>query len=195
VSTTSTAVPSRLVGERVVRDSLVLLRPLRLSDAAPLDKVLRDGMATRWLPGRVRRESGQEFVDRVLHEQRESGGLCFAIVPIGSSEAVGQVRLFDWSRFEKHAEVGYWMRRSCWGRGFGTEALRLICRQGFHRMHLRRIEANVVVHNIASARVLEKVGFRLEGRSRSAARLSRGWADELNYALLRPEFRDDDLRV
>jgi RimJ/RimL family protein N-acetyltransferase len=125
----------------------------------------------------------------VLREQRTGGGLCFAIVAPGSSEAIGQIRLFNWSPTERVAEVGYWIRRSSWGRGYGTDAVRLACRAGFTRMRLHRIVALVVAENIASSRVLEKVGFRREGRQRSAARVGRGWADVLEYALLRSEFR------
>jgi len=128
-------------------------------------------------------------VDRVLSEQREDGGLCFAIVPNGTREAVGQIRLFDWSPLQRHAEVGYWIRRRYWNRGFGTEALRLICQEGFRRFRLHRIVASVVAPNRASARVLEKAGFRQEGTSRSAARLARGWADERAFGLLRSEFK------
>jgi RimJ/RimL family protein N-acetyltransferase len=174
----------------VIRGAKVTLRPLRRSDALDLDLVLRDGKATRWLPPRVRRESGRMFVDRVLREQREDRGFCYAIVPNGSRQVVGQIRLFDWSPLQKHAEVGYWIRRKYWGRGFGTEALWLICREGFRRLYLHRILANVVAPNLASALVLEKVGFRQEGTARSAARLSHGWADERIYGLLRGEFRD-----
>jgi RimJ/RimL family protein N-acetyltransferase len=187
----TTEVPGAVMGGGLIRGTRVSLRQLRRSDAPGLDKVLRDGKATRWLPPRVRRESGREFVDRVLREQRQSRGLCFAIVPNGSSEAVGQIRLFDWSPLQRHAEVGYWIRRSCWGRGFGTEALRLICREGFRRWHLHRIVANVVAPNVASARLLEKVGFRHEGTSRSAARIAHTWVNELDYALLRADFHDN----
>jgi ribosomal-protein-alanine N-acetyltransferase len=57
-------------------------------------------------------------------------------------------------------------------------------------MRVHRIEATIVVDNRRSGRVLEKVGFRLEGRRRRAARLSGRWADEAIFGLLRPELRD-----
>jgi len=172
-----------------IHGRLVTLRPLRRSDAPSLDRVLRDMRATRWLPPRVRRETGEQFVERVLQEQRTGRGLAFAIVPQGSQEAVGQIRLFDWYPPEQRAEIGYWIRRAYWGRGFATEALRLTCQAGFRRLHLHRIDANVVAENVASAKVLEKVGFREEGVARSSARVGQGWADVRIFGLLRPEFR------
>ena len=176
--------PSVLSGERVT------IRPLRPGDAPALDRILRDRRVTRTLPPRVRRESGREFVDRVLEEQRAGKGFAFAILPIGSSEVVGQVRLIDWSESERRAEVGFWLRRSSWGQGFGTDALRLVCGYGFRVLRLHRIEATVIVGNDRSAGALTRVGFRAEGRRRRGARVPRGWADEWTFGLLRGELRD-----
>jgi [ribosomal protein S5]-alanine N-acetyltransferase len=167
----------------------IRLRPLRLSDAPALDRVLRDGRATRFLPPRVRKETGRQFVLRVLREDRRGGGKAFAIIPVGSTEAIGQIRLLNWHPTAREAEAGYWIRRSHWGRGFGSEALWLTCRYGFRRMALHRIEAIVVEGNFGSRRVLEKAGFRFEGSSRRAARLGGQWVDDWRFGLLRGELR------
>jgi RimJ/RimL family protein N-acetyltransferase len=89
----------------------------------------------------------------------------------------------------KEAEVGFWIRRKFWGRGFGTDALRAVCRFGFRSLALHRIEANVVVGNIGSRRALEKVGFRLEGRRRQAFRVGGRWYDDWRFGLLKGELR------
>lgn len=140
------------------------------------------------LPPRVRRETGHEFVARVLKEQREGNGVAFAIRRRGSSDVMGQIRLMNWSPSERRAEVGYWIGRSYWGHGYATEAVQLVCGFGFRRMRLHRIDATVIESNSGSTRVLEKAGFRAEGILRDAARLDRGWADEVVYGLLRSEW-------
>jgi ribosomal-protein-alanine N-acetyltransferase len=174
---------------RTLRGARIRIRPLRLSDAAALGRILRDRRVTRMLPSRVRREDGRRFVTRVLREQRAGDGAAFAILPIDADRVVGQIRLFNRSRWERQAEVGFWLRRRCWGRGFGSEALRLVCEFGFRSLDLHRIVAFVVVGNERSARALEAVGFRREGRSRRAARTASGWADVWCYGLLRGERR------
>jgi len=156
-----------------------------------LTAILRDRRVARFLPPRVRHESGIQFVSRVLAERKRDGGPAYAILPVGSNEVVGQIRFVDWSRSDRTAEVGYWLRRRFWDRGLGTEALRLVCRFGFGKMSLRRIEATVVSGNLGSRRVLEKVGFRLEGQSRLAGRLSDRWVDEWTFGLLPGELRED----
>ncbi len=168
---------------------LVSLRPLRLEDAGALGAVLRDGRVTRMLPPRVRRETGVDFVRRALDAHREGRGRAFAIRPRGAPTPIGQVRLFAWDRGERHAELGYWLRRKDWGRGYGTEAVRLACRYGFATMSLNRVEARVVAGNLRSAGALERMGFHREGLLRRSARLGRGWADEWMYGLLRGELR------
>lgn len=175
--------PAPLRGRRVE------LRRLRRSDASALDMVLRDRRATRWLPPRVRGETGARFVARVLAETRRGDGAPFVIRPLGATEVVGQIRLFHCSPLERNADVGYWIRRSSWGNGFATEALSLACRYGFRSMALARIQAKVVVGNDASRRVLEKVGFQLEGTERRSAVLARGRGDVWSFGLLRGELR------
>jgi len=168
--------------------SRIRIRPLRRSDAAALAPLLRDGQVTRFLPPRVRRESSKAFVARVLREQRAGEGFSFAVHRAGSREAIGQIRLFRWSRFESEAEVGFWLRRSAWGHGYATEALELLAARAFRRERLHRLAATVVEGNLRSARVLEKVGFRREGRRRGAARIDRQWVDLIEFGLLREEW-------
>jgi ribosomal-protein-alanine N-acetyltransferase len=163
------------------------LRRLRPSDAAALGRILRDREVTRTLPVHVRRETGEQWARRVLARERKGDGATFVIIPPGSTEAIGQVRLFNRMVTEQRAELGYWLRRDHWGQGVATEAARWACAFGFRSMALHRIEAAVVTGNPASRRVLEKLGFRYEGVSRQAARDSGGWSDAWRFGLLRGE--------
>lgn len=173
-----------------IRGARVAIRPLTLADSRSLHAVLRDRSATRYLPPRVQHETGPQFVRRVLHEQRSGEGFSFAIVIAGDGDVAGQVRLMDWSRAERRAEVGVWLKREHWGKGYGTEAVRLACLFGFRSMRLHRVLAKVVSGNDASAKVLRKLGFREEGTLRADARVGRAWADVRIFGLLRGELKD-----
>ena len=84
------------------------------------------------------------------------------------------------------SEVGYWLGRAWWGRGFATEAVRRIVTYAFETFDsLTRIEAHVFVSNPASARVLEKAGFACEARLRRAVIKQGVVQDDLIFALLR----------
>ncbi|MGH9880451.1 MAG: GNAT family N-acetyltransferase, partial [Pyrinomonadaceae bacterium] len=63
-------------------------------------------------------------------------------------------------------EFGYWLARPYWGQGIMTDAVRVFVRYAFSELGLLRLTAHVFESNIASARVLEKNGFKLEGHLR-----------------------------
>ncbi len=84
---------------------------------------------------------------------------------------------------EGEPEIGYWIARQRWGRGYATEAARAVLRIA-HTLGHRRIVAGHFVDNPASGKVLRKIGFLPTGRI--AKRHSRGrdaWVDSVEYAL------------
>jgi RimJ/RimL family protein N-acetyltransferase len=101
--------------------------------------------------------------------------------------AIGFVPGSDVERFS--AEIGYWLGEHYWGRGIVTEALTLVTAHTFRSQNLLRLFALPFADNLASARVLEKAGYVLEGRLRSSsvkygvprdqlmfARINEGWS-------------------
>lgn len=85
------------------------------------------------------------------------------------------------------AEVGYWLGEPFWGNGIATAALRAFARWAFEEFALRRLFAGVMASNLASRRVLEKVGFQLEGIHRQHIIKAGIVQDQAYYALLRDE--------
>ena len=84
------------------------------------------------------------------------------------------------------AELGYWLAEPFWGKGLMTEAVRLLTDFAFTHFGLVRIYAEPYAHNVASARVLEKAGFVLEGRLRCSVIKAGEIIDQLLYAKIRP---------
>ncbi len=85
------------------------------------------------------------------------------------------------------AELGYWLGKPFWGRGIATAAARAMTAYGLEELGLIRLDAQVQVHNKASARVLEKVGYRYEGLLRKVAIKQGEPVDHLLYAILRED--------
>ncbi|MDH4351518.1 MAG: GNAT family N-acetyltransferase, partial [Gemmatimonadota bacterium] len=86
------------------------------------------------------------------------------------------------------AELGYWIGRPFWGRGYATEAAGAMLRYGFETLGLRRLYACHFARNPASGRVLEKVGMRQEGIARAHAQRWNRFEDLVQYGILREEF-------
>ena len=80
-----------------------------------------------------------------------------------ADEVVGSGAVWTTDPEAHVGELGYVLRRDCWGRGLGTEVARLLLGLGFDRLGLDRLTATCAPANVASARVLEKAGMRFEG--------------------------------
>ena len=111
----------------------------------------------------------------------------FAIAVDG--EAVGGIGYTLHQDVERiSAEIGYWLGTSFWGRGIMTSALMALTRYAFDQhADLRRMYAVPFAGSSASIRVLEKAGYRPEGRMRQSAIKDGKVTDQLLYAILREE--------
>ena len=106
---------------------------------------------------------------------------------------IGKLTLTDQQFFGAY-ELGYTLRRDCWGNGYTVEAARAVMEYGFTKKGVRRITAETDVQNVRSRRVLEKLGMRQEGIFVKSAAYQTGdngepvWSDYCAYAILREEF-------
>jgi RimJ/RimL family protein N-acetyltransferase len=86
----------------------------------------------------------------------------------------------------KRAELGYWIGRPFWNRGYATEAARAVLAFGFDTFDLNRIQARHLVRNPSSGRVLVKAGLQYEGTMRAHIVKWDVAEDVAMYSLLRP---------
>ena len=89
---------------------------------------------------------------------------------------------------QRAASLGYALRRDTWGNGYAGDITALLCGFAFDTLGLHRLAARVDPANTASARVLTRAGFQLEGRIRHDLRLRGAWHDSLLFSLLEDEW-------
>jgi len=89
-----------------------------------------------------------------------------------------------------YAEIGYLISEPYQGQGLGTRAVRLFVSHVFRETALRRLQALVSVENVASQRLLERLGFALEGTLRAHFMIQGRPVDERLYAMLREAWPD-----
>ncbi len=105
----------------------------------------------------------------------------FAIA--SADEVIGGIGLtFRGDIHRRSAEIGYWLGEPFWGRGIATAALRALTDYAFANHNLVRVNASVFEWNPASMRVLEKVGYVLEGRLRKSITKDGQTIDGFHYA-------------
>lgn len=120
---------------------------------------------------------------RVLRRQARAGThLPFAIEHEG--RLVGQLTVGNVVRGAYHgAYLGYWVDSRYAGRGICTHAVALVVDHCFGSVGLHRLEANIRPENGASRRVVEKLGFREEGRFARFLNIDGEYRDHIHYAI------------
>jgi [ribosomal protein S5]-alanine N-acetyltransferase len=134
-------------------------------------------------------EDVQTFVQMFIGYQREQPRYRFqiAIVLRAEGRLIGNCGVRKKSPDALEADMGYEIAPPYWGQGYATEAARAILAFGFDELKLHRISATCLADNLASARVLEKIGMGLEGRLRENDWFKGRWWDTLLYAILEHE--------
>jgi RimJ/RimL family protein N-acetyltransferase len=161
------------------------VRSFRVDDAVELARLANDRDVWRNLKDRFPHPYGVEHANAfIAYSQLQTPESNFGIDVAGRiAGAIGFERRDDvWRR---SVELGYWLGREYWNRGIGAQAVRAISAWAFAQWDIDRIWAGVFDWNPASARVLEKAGFTLEGRLRQSAFKDGQVLDELIYAIVR----------
>ena len=158
------------------------VRSLRAEDAESLERYANNRNVSRNLRDRFpfpyTLADARAWLEEAMGRSPE---LDFAIA--SASEVIGGIGLTLGSDvYRRSAEVGYWLGEPFWGRGIATAALQAVTEYAFAQHDIVRVEAAVFESNPASARVLEKAGYVLEGRLRKSVTKDGLMLDELMYA-------------
>ena len=168
------------------------IRKWELSDAKDLaaalsNKKVQDNLRDG-LPYPYTEQDGKEFISAMLSAD-ESETFAFAITV--DNMVIGSIGIFRQGNIHRQtAELGYYIAEEYWGKGIMTEAVKQICEYVFAKSDIIRIYAEPFAYNIASCRVLEKVGFQYEGTVRSNAVKNGKVIDMEMYSLLKAEIKE-----
>jgi [ribosomal protein S5]-alanine N-acetyltransferase len=131
------------------------------------------------------RADARDFFAALIGSDRAATQLAIDV----GGEAVGGIGFSRGDDVERYsAEVGYWLGEEFWGRGIMTEAVTLVTTHMFERANILRAFALPFAENAASARVLEKAGYVLEGRLQASCVKFGEPRDQLLYARINPRW-------
>lgn len=141
---------------------------------------LRDG-----LPYPYKVQDAEEFILSMLSAD-QAKTFSFAITV--NDVAIGSIGVFRCDNIHaRTAEMGYYIGELYWGKGYGTSAVKQICKYVFEQTDIIRIFAEPFAYNQASCHVLEKAGFQFEGTLHSNAVKNGKVLDMKMYALLKAD--------
>ncbi len=175
---------AELFGERV---KLVPLDP-RFADTA-FDVLHENEDILRWLvwDGPACREEVADFYCRWIVPSGNGDDYHFAILDVETEAFAGSIG----PRFAGHpttGDVGYWLDPAYWGRGFMTEAVRMVTHLAFRYLDAAVMTAYVFVGNAGSRLVLERNGYRMAHLSKAKVMKGGVAVDEWYFTILRHEF-------
>jgi ribosomal-protein-alanine N-acetyltransferase len=166
------------------------LRPLRPADAPAWYAYLSDPEVTRLTSYDIRsKEMVAQFIAICLADYGQRRSCRWALADKTSNQLIGTCGYYWWNVEHSTAELGYDLSRDFWSRGLMTQAVRAVVRWAFDDLEANRLQATVMVGNVASVRVLEKCGFQKEGLLREY-KICRGAArDFWIFGQLRRDYR------
>ena len=169
----------------------ITIRKLKLSDANDIYKNVNHKDIVRWtksIPYPYLKDGAGKFIRQTYSEMRTKKSFIFGITLPDTDKVIGIVSLIRINWENKDAELGYWIGKRYWNKGYTTEAAKLIIGYGFRNLKLHRIHAVYIAPNKASGKVMEKAGLRKEGISREAY-YKNSWHDLVSYAILAKEYK------
>ncbi len=172
----------------------LVLRPFAPGDVDALHAIHGDAENARWLyrearsPEETRELLALKIAGSALRAEGE--WLSAAVALRDSGELVGDVSLLWASEAHRQGEIGFMFHRTHHGRGYATEAARPVLDFAFAGLGLHRVVGRLEPRNVGSARVLEKLGMRLEAHLVENEWVKGEWQSELVYAVLAREWRN-----
>ncbi len=169
-----------------IKTERLIIRDLAVSDVQYILSIYRDEEIKRlyaWSPPTT-------LDEYIVHLQldnvsvRAPGRSKYQLALTRGAELVGKCGLLIESEPYARGEITYMLGASHRGSGIATEGVGAVVRFGFEELGLHRIAATSHPENRASQRVLEKLGFSLEGRLRDYKRIQGEWRDSLLFARL-----------
>lgn len=174
-----------------LKTSRLLLRPFAEADVEAIYALQSNGRVLRYWdsPPWTDRARAAAFIATCRQMEEEASGARLAIETDQERVFVGWCAMFRWNPVYRSLGIGYCLDEPAWGKGYATEAVRAMLHWAYDALDLNRVEAEIDTRNVASARVLEKLGFEREGLRREDCVVAGEVSDSWIYGLLRRDWK------
>lgn len=171
----------------------VLLRPMRVSDAADMYDYAKDPEVTRYLLWKPHTDIAytREYLEYLAGRYRLGMHYEWAVVLKSTNRMIGTCGFAAIDCAHNSGEIGYVLHPDYHGQGLMSEAARRVLAFGFEELKLHRIEARFIDGNDASRRLMERLGMRFEGIRRGAMLIKGEYRDIGTYAILATDRRTE----
>jgi RimJ/RimL family protein N-acetyltransferase len=167
------------------------LRPFADTDAATVYALQSDRRVLCYWdsPPWTDPDRAGRFIAASRQLAQDGEGARLAVEGLADGAFLGWCSLTRWNPGFRSAALTYCLAEAAWGRGYATEAARALLGWAFDTLDLNRVQAEVDTRNVASARVLEKLGFAHEGTLREDCIVDGEVSDSWVFGLLRRDWQ------
>jgi len=167
------------------------LRPFEATDADAIYALQSNARILRYWdsPPWKERARADRFLATCKQLEQDGSGARLAIERAADGAFIGWCALNQWMPDYRSAKIGYCFDEAAWGQGFATEAAAALLQWAFETLDLNRVQAETDTRNLASARVLEKLGFQREGTLREDCIVEGDVSSTWVYGLLRRDWK------
>lgn len=176
---------------KTIATARLVLRPFTPADAPAVQRLAGDPEIARWtfIPHPYDDGIAEAWIDSHPEGLRRGSDQCFAITLAEDRALVGAVSLMNIDHAHGRAELGYWIAREHWGRGFAVEAGRAVLEYAFAELDLHRVHAWHFAGNERSGAVMRRLGMEAEGRLRDHFFRDGRRHDAVLYGIVNPRHR------
>lgn len=176
----------------ILESENIYLREVRPSDVNEnYYRWMNDPDITKYLESRFHPNSMEKLREYVKNRNCDNENIFFAILLKDGNRHIGNVKLGPINIFHRFADVGILIgEKDCWGRGYGTETIRLIAKYAFNVLNLNKLVAGCYSLNKGSIKAFKKAGFSEEGRRRQQYFCDGKYVDDIELGLLRSDYQE-----
>lgn len=147
----------------------IILRPLSGSDAEKMHEYSKEPKLNKYSgPYKASKsiEDAREYIKECNEKLKEGVSYHFGIYIKNNEEFVGVIGFFDLDKESKKGELGFWVAKDFWNKGYMSEAVDLITRFIFKELRYKKIYSIFHELNKSVERILQKVGYEKEGEDK-----------------------------
>lgn len=179
-----------------IEGSRVIIRQLKLEDLENFYSYRSDPQVCRYQTFMVKSKiETEQFIDEQKERALGTPGkwLQIGIEHKKDEKLIGDCAIYFKEDEPRIVEIGYTIHPDYQRNGYATEAVRMLMKTVFKDYNVHKILAKVDVRNPSSARVLEKIGFKQEGRfyQHFYDEKDKAWIDEIQFAYMKEDFMEE----
>lgn len=149
---------------------------------------MNENAVTQFLESRFHAQSKDDIQQYISAMSKNPDIFFFGIFSIKTMGHCGNIKLGPINWLHRFGEIGLVLRKEVWGKGFGTESIKLISKFAFDELGLHKIWCGCLSENLGSIKAFQKAGFKIEGTLKKQYWTNGKWMDDIIFGLTQEDY-------